>query len=223
MSWVAAVAVAHAAAVASSDDATPCPRQPRMLVERFISADCDTCWTNAATPAAPADAWLLDWIVPSDRGDEAPLSAAAPAEAKERARRATGSAPPTQEALTHRTALAPAGKAGAARLSVAAGPAWNGYFGVQLDSRGRWPRGSTAWLALVETIPLGTDGTPVARQLVRTVAGPIALDPRSPTHRETRAMRWPETAKPERLRAMAWVESAGGVVLAFAHGRCGVR
>jgi hypothetical protein len=63
----------------------------------------------------------------------------------------------------------------------------------------------------------------VPRQLVRTVAGPIALDAGMRSHSETRAMRWPETAKAERLRAVAWVESAQGAIMAFAHGDCGPR
>jgi hypothetical protein len=216
---VSALATVRPAA-AAADGAAACPRQPRAVFERFISADCDACWTSTDTPAAPGDAWLLDWIVPSDRGDDAPLSAAAPIEAKERAVRAKGAMPPPQATVVRQTPIAPRG---AARLSVASGPAWNGYFGVQFASRGRWPRGSTAWLALVETVPQGTDGTPVPRQLVRSVAGPITLDDGVRSHGQTRAMRWPETAKPERLRAVAWVESAHGVIVAFARGDCGAR
>lgn len=215
----AALAMVQAAA-ATGDGAAACPRQPRAVFERFISADCDVCWTSTDTPAAPGDAWLLDWIVPSERGDDAPLSAAAPREAKERAVRATGSAPRASDTTVQRT---PVAQRGPSRLSVASGPAWNGYFGVRFSSRGRWPRGSTAWMALVETVPRGTDGTPVPRQLVRTVAGPIALDAGMRSHSETRAMRWPETAKAERLRAVAWVESAQGAIMAFAHGDCGPR
>ena len=35
-----------------------------------------------------------------------------------------------------------------------------------------------------------------------------------------RALRWPETAKPERLQARAWLEAPDGRVLAMAADRC---
>lgn len=212
----ALIAAAHTTTSAST--AGECPTNPRQVLERFISADCARCWTEG--DGAPADAWVLDWIVPSPRGDDAPLAAAAPAEAAERAARLAGLAFDANTAAVHRTPWRP--PAGT-RLNVTAGPAWKGYFGVQLDSRGRWPAGSVAWLALVESVPAGTDGTPVPRQLVRTVAGPIAIDPRSSRQRDTRAMRWPDTAKPERLHATAWIERPGGRIIGFARDRCARR
>lgn len=192
------------------------------MFERFISAECGDCWTDASIAAPPADAWLLDWIVPSARGDEAPLSAAAPDEAAQRLRRALENSVQQDRTLVHRT---PARPARATRFIVASGPAFNGYFGVQLDGRGRWPAGTSAWIALVESVPAGTDGTPVPRQLVRTVAGPF--EPRE-LHsgrpwRVIQAMRWPETAKPERLRARAWLERADGRIVAMASERCDAR
>jgi hypothetical protein len=107
-------------------------------------------------------------------------------------------------------------------LTVASGPAFNGYIGVQLDGRGRWPAGTSAWIALVESVPSGTDGTPVPRQLVRTVAGPLEpAELRSGERwRVLRSMRWPETAKPERLHARAWLERADGRIVAMAGERC---
>ena len=202
--------------------ATPgdCPSKPRQVMERFISADCEPCWSQAGASTASSDAWVLDWIVPGARGDDAPLAAAAPAEAAERVARLPGIALTANAVVVHRTTLR---KPARLHLSVTAGPAWKGYFGVQLDSRGRWPKGSMAWLALVETVPAGTDGTPVPRQLVRTVAGPIAVDITQARQRDTRAMRWPETAKPERLRATAWVESPDGQIIGFARDRCSTR
>ena len=41
--------------------------------------------------------------------------------------------------------------------------------------------------------------------------------------RVLRAMRWPETAKPERLRARAWLERADGAIVAMAGERCRAR
>ena len=74
------LALAHApqalAQTHCSSDGAP---KPVALFERFISADCEACWGDAATPApsAKAGAVVLDWIVPSAQGDDAPLSAAA--------------------------------------------------------------------------------------------------------------------------------------------------
>ena len=206
----------------AAERAVPCARAHAAVFERFISAECSACWTDASIAAPPADAWLLDWIVPSARGDEAPLSAAAPDEAAQRLRRALDRSAQQDGTLAHRT---PARVASAARFVVASGPAFNGYFGVQLDGRGRWPAGTSAWIALVESVPAGTDGTPVPRHLVRTVAGPF--EPRELQSgrpwRVIQAMRWPETAKPERLTARAWLERADGRIVAMAGERCDAR
>src|SRR5450830_1597736 len=63
----------HAQSFCASDgQATPV-----LLLEHFISADCESCW-SAPPDAEPTNGALtLDWIVPSDQADEAPLSAAA--------------------------------------------------------------------------------------------------------------------------------------------------
>jgi hypothetical protein len=200
-------------------DVAPCALAHAAVLERFISAECSACWTDASAPAAAPDAWLLDWIVPSVRGDEAPLSAAAPDEAGGRARRVLSTGVDGERTIVHRTA---ARSASAMKLTVASGPAFNGYLGVQIDGRGRAPAGSGVWIALVESVPAGTDGTPVPRQLVRAVAGP--MQPRElnsgKAWRLLQAMRWPETAKPERLRARAWIERADGHLVAMAAERC---
>jgi hypothetical protein len=189
------------------------------LIERFISADCPGCWTRKPQQAATAQQWLFDWIVPASRADDAPLSPAAPPEALDRVRRATGAGLADGQAATHRTALQ---TSKALQLSVTAGPAWNGYFGLQFDATGPVRRGSTGWLALVEVVPPGTDGTPVARQLVRTVSGPLALSGMASGRpvKSLQALRWPESAKPERLRARAWIEDAEGRILAVAGEGC---
>ncbi len=211
--------IAAAAIAQVSPDDAPCQIGTAAVLERFISAECSACWTDASSAPAPKDQWLLDWIVPSLRGDEAPLSPAAPDEAAQRARRVLNTGANDERTVTHRTA---ARTAIALRLSVASGPAFNGYFGVQLDGRGRAPAGSTVWIALVESVPAGTDGTPVPRELVRTVSGP--LQPRElqsgKAWRLLQAMRWPETAKPERLLARAWLERADGSIGVMAGERC---
>jgi len=78
---------AVAAAGAATGTAKTCPGPSAAVLERFIDADCSACWTDAGTPMPRAGQWLLDWIVPNARGDDAPLSPAAPAEAADRARR----------------------------------------------------------------------------------------------------------------------------------------
>lgn len=212
----AVVGNAHAQ---TSFDTAPCARAHAGVIERFISADCTACWTDASLAAVPPDGWLLDWIVPSPRGDDAPLSPAAPDEAAGRARRVFNTGIDDNHTVVHRTAARGARNA---KLKVASGPAFNGYFGVQLDGRGRWPAGSSAWIALVESVAAGTDGTPVPRQLVRTVAGPFQpAELRSgKPWRVLQAMRWPETSKPERLRARAWLERADGRIVTMAGERC---
>ena len=227
--WIlgfAAIAAASIAFAAPGDDddanTTPCPRGNAVVVERFISAECAACWTDASTAQPRADEWLLDWIVPSSRGDEAPLSSAAPPEARARAGRALRSAPGGDRASVQRSA---AHSASPLQLRVAAGPAWNGYFGVQIDASGRAAAGSSVWVALVEVVEAGTDGTPVPRQLVRTVSGPLPADELRDGQpwQHLLAMRWPETAKPARLRARAWIEDARGRIIAMAGERCGTR
>jgi hypothetical protein len=193
------------------------------VIERFISAECSGCWTDAAAAQPAANEWLLDWIVPSTRGDEAPLSPAAPSEAADRARRTLGPDALGDGALVHRTAAR--GAAASPQLRVLSGPAWSGYFAVQLDGSGHAPKGATVWVALVESVRAGIDGTAVQRQLVRTLAGPIEpAELRSgKPWRLLRAMRWPETAKPERLQARAWIERPDGHIVAMTGERCAAR
>src|SRR5262245_3058225 len=208
-SLVLAGMATRAAQAQDDPDGAPCAAPHAAVLERFISADCSACWTDASLSPAPRDQWLLDWIVPSPRGDEAPLSPAAPDEAAGRARRVLAGAASEERTVEHRSAARPANQAA---LTVASGPAFNGYFGVQLDGRGRWPARTSAWIALVESVAAGTGGTLVPRQLVRAVAGPFEpAELRSgKPWRVLQAMRWPETAKPERLRARAWLERPDG-------------
>jgi len=155
---------------------------------------------------------VLDWIVPSAYGDEAPLSAAAFAEAADRA-----GALPTDATMQRRHALAPSA---GLHVSVQDGPAWNGYIGLQLSVErlaGTLPRGAVGYLALVENVPAGTEGTPIARQLVRSVVGPLPLDAGGPKRIDhLRALRIPLGSKPARLTAVGWIEAPAGKVIAAA-------
>lgn len=210
-------AAAHAADTAAP--AAGCPRAGAAVTERFLSADCPECWAAKDGAAAAPAGWLFDWITPTPAGSEAPLAAAAPAEAAERAQRAGGPSPVAQQMLTVRSALPPGGPA----LRVLSGPAWNGYFGLQLELRGVVPKGSSGWLALVELLPAGNEGSTVERQLVRSVAGPLPLDGAKRPISHLRALRWPESAQPTRLQARGWVEGPDGRLLAVAADRCPAR
>jgi hypothetical protein len=216
------VALLAGSALAASTHAA-CPRPGAAVVEQFIPAACADCW--AANAPVPAAAWRLDWIVPG--ADDAPLAVAALADATERLQR-LGQAQPAATA-THSQ---PARTLPGLRLKVASGPAWQGYFGAQLTlpgtDRARLPAGAIGWLALVETLPPGSESNSGPRELVRSVAGPLPLDIGDPPRAgrgtaaisHLRSLRWPAGAKPERLHARGWIEAADGRLLAMAASRC---
>ena len=68
----------------------------------------------------------------------------------------------------------------------------------------------------------GSDGTPIARSLLRSVAGPLPLGTLQPgkTMTHLRALRWPASAEPTRLQARAWIEGPDGRLLAVAADAC---
>lgn len=153
---------------------------------------------------------MLDWITPSAEGPDAALAVAALPEAAERLARLGPDRRPVDRSFDADWRL-PARPA--LRLTVSAGPAWNGYLGLQLTARGAAPSGATAYLALVEHIPAGAEGNAAPRRLVRAVVGPLALPAQGLD--ELRALRIPEGAKPERLLGMAWwldaAQKIGGI------------
>ena len=57
-----------------ASDGQPVPVQ---LIERFINADCDSCWSDPATPRPGLGGIALDWIIPGGLDEDAPLSAVA--------------------------------------------------------------------------------------------------------------------------------------------------
>lgn len=198
---------------------------PVNLVERFISADCEACWSNPQTLKPSAQALTLDWIVPSERGDDAPLSAAASRDAQTRLE-ALGRPVPTASSLTTAKVVG----ARSHRLRVAHGVAVGGYLGASIElktTRTPQPRENwSAWLVLVETIPAGTEGSPLERNLVRnallsTWNKPEQLS-KSEHHifREMRPLSIPQGATPERLRVVGWVQDGHGRVLTAAQSVC---
>ena len=233
-----AVQLCSVSAWAQSSCASDGQRPPVALVERFISAGCEACWSDPATPKVKATELALDWIVPSAKGDDAPLSAAASRDAPARLLALRMDAPRTAASARHKVVTVPAAKA--LTLRVAHGVALGGYMGTSIElkpARGTaLPRQPlTAWLLLVEQVPAGTDGTPVARNLVRNVIFPtwnidslLLKNERTSSQRppvplrlyESRPMSIPPGANPERLRVVGWVEDASGRVIASAASVC---
>ncbi|HSW18855.1 MAG TPA: hypothetical protein VLJ86_16665 [Ramlibacter sp.] len=214
-----AALAAHAQSAFCSSDGQP---RPRGLLERFVSADCESCWADARTPRPAARELAIDWVAPSARGDDAPLSAAARPEALQRLKALRRPALPEGKASEVRTPL----MAAARTLRVAHGAPVNDYVGasISLEPAGHGPW--TAWLLLVETVPAGADGSPVERNLVRGVLQPpwdghAAHSPAALRRLlESRPMRVPEGAQPERLRVVGWVEDARGHIRAISESRC---
>ena len=196
---------AAAAQVACSSEGQP---PPTVLIERFISADCETCWTDAQAAVPAPSAVALDWIVPGALEDDAPLSAAARHDGLERLQAMALALPPT----TPPPQRLP--------LRVARGPALGGYIGtsIELETQASALGNLTAWLALVETIPAGADGTVVERNLVRNT---LVVDWSAPgVHKEIRPLSVPAGADAARLRVIGWVEDASARVVAIAQSVC---
>jgi hypothetical protein len=172
-----------------------------------MSADCETCWAAQGVKREAKRSVVLDWIVRA--GDASPLAAGAVSEATARAGALTSSA-----TLLRSTAL----KNDAPKLRIADGPAWNGYIGLQLtvNRNGKLPDGAVAYIALVERVAAGSEGSAISRQLVRNVVGPLSLEELATVTpvRHFRAMRLPDGAQAEKLASVAWVQSAEGRVIA---------
>lgn len=200
---------AHAQTSCSSDEQP----EPAALLERFISADCEACWKSPPARELRKGELAIDWIVPGTRGDEAPLSAAASSDALQRLE-ALGRKTPAKAEIVH-TARQP----GAGTLRVAHGPVFNGYVGASIQSLGGGRGPFTGWLALVETLPAGTEGSPVERNLVRNLL--LVPWPAEPGRRfEARPLSIPEGARADRLRVVGWLQDSRGVIRAISETRC---
>ena len=217
-------ATAARAQSSCSSDGQPAPRA---LLERFITADCATCW--AGPSAAPSKGQLaIDWIVPGTLGDDAPLAAAASRDALDRLVALGQAAPATTfNALHPVKPLTRGAGTPAPSLRVARGLALNAYMGVSIEmTLPRAPVSSSGplrvWLLLAEEVPAGTEGSPVTRLLVRNAlvqSWPAATAKGPRRWFESRPMSLPPGTNPDRLRAVGWVENAQmqGVALAVSH------
>lgn len=219
----------HLAAQSScSSDGVP---RPVALFERFVSADCDSCWADKATPAPKAPGTLvLDWIVPGTQGDDAPMSAAATRDALARLAALGRTAPTATDVNT-----APVQGVKGSRLRVSHGPAFNDYLGASIafspvPTRGAPPAARPDaggfYLLLVESIPAGAEGSPVARHLVRNVYQRSLDNPQTLSKgersgwRDSRPIYIPEGAKTDRLRLVGWVQDKDGRIIDAAQSRC---
>ena len=198
--------------------------QPVQLIERFINADCDSCWSDPATPKPGRQAIALDWIIPGSQGDDAPLSAVATRDALVRLE-ALGASLPASDWTARHSAKGIKG----ARLRVAHGLPVSGYLGTSIELKPVSPAARqplTVWLALVETLPAGTEGSPVERNLVRNVFtrlwdGRKQLSKDGQNRRfESRSMNLAPAAQADRLRVIGWVEDEKGQLLSAAQSRC---
>lgn len=192
----------------SSDGVPP----PAALLERFIDADCAGCWSDPRSPEPAAGAVAIDWVTPGSRGDDAPLSAVATRDAQERLDALRK--PPAAGAATHFSPRI----ASPFTLRIAHGLPVNDYIGAALEVAPPPPGHWKAWLLLVETLPRGTAGSPVERNLVRN-----AYVSATPGRYEIRSMQIHEGARAQRLRLVAWLEDSHGRVGAIAQTRCRTR
>jgi hypothetical protein len=194
-----------------SSDGQP---RPVALLERFINADCASCWSDPQAQAAKNGQVALDWIVPGSRGEDAPLSAAASRDSLDRLRALGRQAPPQADSVTTRGN-------GQRVLRVAHGMPFNDYIGTSIEmkptARGAW----TAWLALVETIPVGTEGTAVERNLVRNLLQVPWDTTKTPARLlESRSMQLAEGVQASRVRVIGWVEDPKGRIHGIAQSAC---
>lgn len=206
---------------------------PTMLNERFINADCADCWRGPAETVSgdSAETVALDWIAPGPLGDQGALYAAARIDALARLNALGRVLPPRTGSRT--ATVVGSGAVGAPRLRVAHGLPVGNYLGTSIEwshaSPGRWH----AWLLMVEELPAGTAGSPVARRLVRnslqldwtvpassTGAAPVRLS-------ELRPTQIPAGAQADRLAVVGFVEAAtpdsdetASSLMALARSRC---
>ena len=221
---LAGLAQGAAAQSFCSSDGQPRPVQ---LMERFLNADCDSCWRDPATPAAPGGHAVLDWVIPGSKGDDAPLSAVASRDGLTRLN-ALGKTVPSASM----TSTLPVRALRGAKLRVAHGIALSGYIGASIELKPapvalqgqRW----TVWLALVETIPVGAEGSPVERNLVRNLLQPNWNVGQKLSKEEqnrffdSRSMSVAPGVNADRLRVIGWVEDDNGRIIQAAQSRCAV-
>lgn len=202
--------------------------KPLRLMERFTNADCADCWRDPATAKAPPGTAVLDWVLPGSQGDDAPLSAVASRDATFRLETLSLGMPRTTSIQTTATTLDPGLKR--SELRVARGLALAGYVGASIQLKPAPAKGKvtsvTAWLALVETLPMGLEGSPVERNLVRNVfqsSWNLGKKPPSSAQNrwfDQRSMGVADSVNPDRLKVIGWLADDRGRILAMSQSAC---
>ncbi len=126
---LAMVALLLAAPLARAQSFCSSDGQPRpmALLERFISADCQACWSDPGTPRPGPRELAIDWVVPGSKGEDAPLSTVASQDALRRLQALSRKPPAQAEAV--RTPVARAVQ----RLRVARSGAFNDYLAASIE------------------------------------------------------------------------------------------
>lgn len=202
-------------ALCTSDDVP----QPTGVLERFTSADCAACWRDKATPEPATGTVAIDWVVPGLKGDAAPLSAVALDEAMERLYALDKPVPQRSAAVFGQRSGEPM------PLRLAQGDAFNDYIGTSMELKSPGREAWQPWLLLVEHLPAGTEGSPVARNLVRNVFRPdwthvMERAPQQVLLAVDRPMQIHEGARPDRLRLIAVLQDARGRIRAISQTAC---
>lgn len=203
-----AAALPAAAQSVCASDGRPLPVA---VLERFLNADCDSCWSDPAVPRAGRQELAIDWIVPGSRGEDAPLSVVALPESLARLESLKRAPPARAESV--KTAR----RASRVALRVAQGQPVADYIGTSIELRRQPGATGRAWLLLVEQLPAGAEGSPVPRNLVRNV---FELPWRGQALYEARAMQIHEGARVERLRLVGLVHDAAGRLVAAVQSHC---
>lgn len=222
-----ALLLAALAALAAAPAHADCPPQtPRVLLERFIAAPCAACWKSPPPLAREhRQAWVLDWVVPPPPGTPPPgeplqafLLGAAQPEAAARMARQGSLASDETVAVSH-----PLPQHSALDVWVDSTRQPEGrielHMATRFTSQRPLPAGLQGWMVLVERLPAGDQKSPVARQVVRAVAGPLPMEglAQAPVaHR--RVLNLPKQGDPQQLAALAWVETSKGRVIAAGRG-----
>ena len=213
---LAFVLPAQAQSSCSSDGVQPL----RSFTERFTPADCADCWVK---PLAKTQAGLvLDWIVPSEAGDEAVLSAAATSDATQRLGELAMTLSKDQQ--NHPSFVK---KSPAYALRVAHGLAVNAYVGTSIEltkfPKIRTKQPLTAYLLLIERVPKGTADTPTERLLVRNILQESVTLPAKSAKSlmlARRSMSIPAGANPDNFGLVGWVQDSKGQILVATQSRC---
>ena len=223
-SWAFAPTSVAAQSVCASNG----QRQPVRLMERFTNADCADCWRDPATARATPGTAVLDWVLPGAQGEDAPLSAVASGDGTLRLQSLGDASPLTTSVKVSR--ISPDAALRKSVLRVARGLAISGYIGASIALKPAPTPGKaarvTAWLALIETLPMGLEDSPVERNLVRNVfqstwnLNKTLLKTERNQWFDQRSMGVLEGVNPERLSVIGWIADDQGRIIAAAQSAC---